>query len=148
MTARAERRALASSNLALEEKQSTGKQLKDAIASSEAKLASVKASLDAAALRLPCDSHPRAPVGAEDAARIAYMHGAPPVFNFKPRSHEELGASLGLFDNASGANIAGAGFTVLRGDGVLLELALIRWALDRVQVCFCVCACEARGTLA
>jgi len=27
-----------------------------------------------------------------------HMHGAPPVFNFKPRSHEELGASLGLFD--------------------------------------------------
>ena len=116
------------------DKQIEGRRLKEAIAASEHSLAAIKSTLDSAAQRLPCDSHPRAPVGPEDAARVAFVHGSQPVFAFPPRSHEELGESLGLFDTAAGVAIAGAGFNVLRGDGVLLEAALVRWALDRVRV--------------
>ena len=129
-----ERKSLASSPGAVADKQIEGRRLKEAISASEHSLAAVKATLDSAAQRLPCDSHPRAPVGPEDVARVAFVHGTQPVFAFQPRSHEELGEALGLFDTAAGVAIAGAGFNVLRGDGVLLEAALVRWALDRVRV--------------
>lgn len=97
----------------------------------EPRLAAAKAALLSAALQLPCDSHPDAPVGPEAAARVVATHGAPRTFDFPPRDHLELGRLLGLFDFGAGAAIAGSGFVVLRGDGVLLELALVQWALAR-----------------
>jgi seryl-tRNA synthetase len=44
------------------------------------------------------------------------------------RDHLELAA--GLIDMEAGARVAGSRFAYLRGDLVLLELALVRWALD------------------
>src|SRR4051794_24331490 len=44
------------------------------------------------------------------------------------RDHLELAG--GLIDMEAGARIAGSRFAVLRGDLVLLELALVRWALE------------------
>lgn len=55
--------------------------------------------------------------------------GAPPSFNFTPKDHVALGTALGLFDIAAGTGVAGSGFVVLKNDGVLLEQALINWAL-------------------
>ena len=45
-----------------------------------------------------------------------------------PRDHLELAGAL--VDMEAGARIAGSRFAVLRGDMVLLELALVRWALE------------------
>ena len=108
-----------------------GQQIKAALAKLEPQLAAVKSRLTAAALLIPCDSHPDAPIGAESAARVVKVVGTPPVFSFPPRDHIELGRRLGILDFEAGAAIAGAGFVVLRGDGVLLELALVQWALSR-----------------
>jgi seryl-tRNA synthetase len=44
------------------------------------------------------------------------------------RDHLEVGD--GMIDMEAGARIAGSRFAVLRGDLVLLELALVRWALE------------------
>jgi seryl-tRNA synthetase len=46
------------------------------------------------------------------------------------RDHLELAG--GLIDMEAGARVAGSRFAYLKGDLVLLELALVRWAIDRL----------------
>jgi seryl-tRNA synthetase len=126
---RSERNARAADRSKGYESQHEGRRLKDRIADVEAQLAESQRQLDDAALQLPCDSHPSAPIGDESAARLVMTHGTRPSFSFTPRSHEEVGKALGLFDMDAGRSIAGSGFVVLSGDGVLLESALVQWAL-------------------
>jgi seryl-tRNA synthetase len=130
---RAERNALSSSRDLTSVMQQEGKRLKEQISAAEADLARLTQELHAAASLLPCDSHPAAPVGDESNARVVFTHGEKPSFDFKPLSHEELGERLGLFDGAAGRAIAGTGFVVLTDDGVLLEAALVQWALEHAR---------------
>jgi seryl-tRNA synthetase len=56
--------------------------------------------------------------------------GKKPEFGFSPKDHLEIGETLGIIDFESGAKVAGSGFYYLKNEGVLLELALVRYALD------------------
>ena len=56
--------------------------------------------------------------------------GDPPDFGFEPRDHVELGLALGLFDIERGVKTSGARSYFLKGNGALLENALMRYALD------------------
>lgn len=56
--------------------------------------------------------------------------GEPPKFAFSPRSHLELGESLGLLDLKRAAKIAGTRFAVFMGQGAALLRALIQFMLD------------------
>ena len=53
-----------------------------------------------------------------------------PQFSFKPKDHVELGLLHGLFDIERGVKAAGTRSYYLKGDGALLENALMRYALD------------------
>jgi len=54
----------------------------------------------------------------------------PTRFDFDPQDHAALGEKLGILDFERGAKIAGARFTLLRGLGARLEMALISFFLD------------------
>ena len=71
------------------------------------------------------------PVGksAEDNVEILKW-GEPRKFEFKARSHIELGEALGLFDVARGVKLAGSRSYFLTGAGAILHNAVIRMALD------------------
>jgi seryl-tRNA synthetase len=56
--------------------------------------------------------------------------GTPPVFDFAPKPHYELGVDLGILDFERGVKLAGARFTVISGAGSLLNRALINLMLD------------------
>ena len=56
--------------------------------------------------------------------------GTPPVFDFEPKDHLQIGNALDIIDFPRGAKIAGAGFPVYKGAGALLERALINFMLD------------------
>jgi seryl-tRNA synthetase len=56
--------------------------------------------------------------------------GEPRRFAFEPLDHLALGAKLGLWDFDAGARVAGQKFYFLRGEAVLLDLALQRFALE------------------
>jgi seryl-tRNA synthetase len=56
--------------------------------------------------------------------------GEPTEFDFKPRDHVDLGAINGLLDSEAAAKIAGARFTVLKGDLSRLHRALAQFMLD------------------
>lgn len=51
-------------------------------------------------------------------------------FSFKPKNHLEIAEQLGMIDMERAAKIAGHGFYYLKGQLVLLEIALQRFALD------------------
>jgi len=56
--------------------------------------------------------------------------GNKPNFKFKPKDHLELAEKLDILDFERGAKVAGNGFYYLKGDGLLLELALVRYGIE------------------
>ncbi|MDR1106491.1 MAG: serine--tRNA ligase [Treponema sp.] len=108
-----------------------GKRLKADIDACEAELAAVDKELEAEARRIPNMAHPDAPVGREDKDNLEVKRsGRIPSFDFKPADHVKLGQDLDIVDFDSGTKVAGTKFYYLKNEGVFLELALIRYALD------------------
>ncbi len=80
---------------------------------------------------LPSD---KAPIGKNDKDNVEVRKwGTPAKFKFEPKSHIELGKSLGILDFETGAKVTGSQFFFLYGDGALLELALTRYALEKLS---------------
>ncbi|HET9164062.1 MAG TPA: serine--tRNA ligase [Solirubrobacterales bacterium] len=108
--------------------------LKERIEDGKAELEQVEAELDRVAAALPNLPDPDAPDGmTEEDAVVLREVGEPPSFDFEPRDHLEIGTALGLIDMESGARLSGSRFAYLKGDLVLLELALVRYAIDLVR---------------
>jgi seryl-tRNA synthetase len=71
------------------------------------------------------------PAGKSEAENVEVMRwGQPPVFDFAPKPHWELGESLGILDLERAAKISGARFAVYWGLGARLERALASFMLD------------------
>lgn len=58
--------------------------------------------------------------------------GEVPKFDFEPHSAEELSEKLNLADFERGSKISGSKFYFLKGQAVILEMALVRMALDEL----------------
>lgn len=110
-----------------------GKQLKDQVAINEAAFRTVEAELRAAQSRIPNLTHPDAPIGGEAESVTVREWGRKPKFDFKPLDHVELAARLDLIDFEAGARVAGSGFYFLKNEAVLLELALVQYAVEKVR---------------
>ncbi|WP_437225723.1 serine--tRNA ligase [Planctomicrobium sp. SH661] len=110
-----------------------GKQLKDKVAVNEAALRTVEAELRAEQTRIPNLTHPDAPIGGEAESVTVREWGRKPKFDFKPLDHVELAAKLDLIDFEAGAKVAGSGFYFLKNEAVLLELALVQYAIEKVR---------------
>jgi seryl-tRNA synthetase len=88
--------------------------------------------LDELLSRVPNLPHPDVPVGPDmRAAVIVRKEGEKREFDFSPRSHLELGETLGLIDFKRAAKITGSNFALYKGPGALLERALINFMLDQ-----------------
>ncbi|XP_034023765.1 serine--tRNA ligase, mitochondrial isoform X2 [Thalassophryne amazonica] len=85
------------------------------------------------ALRLPNTTHPDVPVGDETQARVLELVGHKPEFDFKPKSHVELGETLGLIRQRHLSHVSGQRSYYLRGAGAKLQTALQNFALDILQ---------------
>ncbi|MBP7651777.1 serine--tRNA ligase [Candidatus Dependentiae bacterium] len=53
-----------------------------------------------------------------------------PIFDFEPKSHWDIGVSLGILDFERAAKITGSRFVILKNEGAQLERALINFMLD------------------
>jgi seryl-tRNA synthetase len=87
-----------------------------------------KEAVDELLARLPNLPDPSAAPGPED--ELVREVGTPPSFAFEPRDHLELAGER--IDMDSAAKLSGSRFAYLRGELVLLELALVRWALEKL----------------
>jgi len=114
------------------EKLITGsREMKQQIPAKEAELYEVEARLRDEQLKIPNMTHPDSPIGRDDSENVEIRRsGEIPEFSFEPKDHVELGELLGIIDFEAGAKTTGSKFYFLRGDAVLLELGLIRYALD------------------
>jgi seryl-tRNA synthetase len=109
-------------------------ELKQEIESGKAELEQVDADLQRVATALPNLPDADAPEGmTEEDAVVLREEGERTSFDFEPRDHLEIGSELGLIDMEAGARVSGSRFAYLKGDLVLLELALVRFALDLVR---------------
>ncbi len=107
-------------------------------------------------LTLPNLPHASVPVGrtAADNQEVG-RHGEPPVFDFEPKPHWDLGTQLGILDFERATRMSGTRFSVLLGMGARLARALINFMLDlharehgyvEVEPPFLVNAAALRGT--
>jgi seryl-tRNA synthetase len=83
--------------------------------------------------RLPNPPDASVPDGAteEDAVELRRV-GEPPEFAFEPRDHLDLARERGWIDTERGSRLSGSRFVYRMGEFALLELALYRFALDRL----------------
>ena len=108
------------------------RQLKVKLEEMEAELETVETSLTEVAATLPNLPDPTSPDGYTDEdAELVREVGEIPDFGFEPKDHVQL-AGDGIELEAA-AKVSGARFAYLKGDLVMLEFALVRWALETLR---------------
>jgi seryl-tRNA synthetase len=110
-----------------------GRRLKDEVSALEPQLSEARADLEQKMLAIPNLLHPESPEGGEEDFKLIRRVGEPRAFDFQPLTHLELNEKLDLFDFESAAKVSGQKWYYLKNDGVLLELALTRHALDHAM---------------
>jgi seryl-tRNA synthetase len=82
-------------------------------------------------LTIPNIPHDTVPLGKDenDNAEVRKW-GNPREFDFEPLNHWDIAEKLGIIDFETGAKIAGARFSLMRGAGARLERALMNFMLD------------------
>jgi seryl-tRNA synthetase len=110
-----------------------GKELKELVSANETELKAAEAQVRDLQVRIPNLTHPDAPVGGEDAIRIERTWGDKPKFDFEPLDHVALAEKLDLVDLEAGSKVAGHGFYYLKNEAVLLELALVQYAVHKLR---------------
>jgi seryl-tRNA synthetase len=106
------------------------KQLREQVAGLEARIKEVHSEQRAALALIPNMSHPDAPVGTTAADnKVLGRWGEPRRFDFPARDHVALAEALDLVDFEAGAKVAGQKFYYLKNEAVLLELALVQYAM-------------------
>jgi seryl-tRNA synthetase len=104
---------------------------KGLIPEKEVELSAVEGRLREEMLKIPNMTHPDVPIGKDETENVEIRRsGEISTFGFEPKDHVELGEALGIVDFEAGTKVAGSKFYFLRKDAVLLELGLVRYALD------------------
>jgi len=82
---------------------------------------------------LPNPPHESVPVGDTDEDNVEISRwGEPPEFGFDGEDHVDIGDRLDLIDIERAAKVSGSRFAYLKGAAVMLEFALVRWALGQL----------------
>jgi seryl-tRNA synthetase len=72
-------------------------------------------------------------IGKDDSENtVLRTWGEPTTFDFEPKEYTELGSSLDIIDTERATKTSGARFGFLKGDGALLEIALINFAISKL----------------
>ena len=104
--------------------------LRETIDSGKEELEAIEGALRELTLVLPNIPDDDAPDGmVEEDAVVLREVGEPPSFDFEPRDHLDIGTELGLIDMESAARLSGSRFAYLKGDLVMLEFALVQFAI-------------------
>lgn len=109
-----------------------GKQLKEELAQIETDLKAIDGQYDALLASIPNMPLDYVPVGAsEDDNVVIRTVGEPTNFEFTPKHDHELGAETAAdwIDKERAAKISGSRFAYLKGDIVLLQMALVQYVM-------------------
>jgi seryl-tRNA synthetase len=107
------------------------KQVSEQIKQSDERIAELDARQRELLLTIPNIPHSSVPDGTSAADNLEVRRwGAPPVFDFQPKPHWEVGERAGILDLPAASKITGARFAVYKGWGARLERALANFFLD------------------
>ena len=68
--------------------------------------------------------------GEKENNKVLKQFGKKPSFKFQSKDHVQLAEDLNLIDYKRGAKMSGSGFWVYKGDGAVLEWALLNYFID------------------
>ena len=106
-------------------------QLKDQVKTSEEQWKAAAAEVEKLLLGVPQPPDEDVPAGKDASENVVlYRWGQPRKFEFKPKTHVELGESLGILDFAAGVRLSGTRSYFLKGAGAELHWAVLRLAMD------------------
>lgn len=92
------------------------------------------ATRDKIRMTIPNILHNDVPVGADEGGNTLHsVHGIKPVFDFEPRTHNELIEMNKWVDLKRAAKITGSRFFFLKGDLARLEFALQQFSVDFIR---------------
>ena len=112
---------------------SKGKQLKEEMGEKESALKELKDKFDRLMLWVPNVPADDVPIGQDSTGNvIVRTYGEKKSFDFEPKNHLELIENLGIADTKRGAKIGGFRSYFIVGKGMLLEQAILRYALDHM----------------
>ncbi len=105
--------------------------LKEKMAAMKNEIAILEKEYSEEVLKIPNLAAPEVPYGKNEEDNVPIRHfGTPTRFGFKPLDHVELGKRLDILDFEAATKVAGPKFYFFKNEAVLLELGLIRFALD------------------
>ena len=108
-----------------------GKELKERLEKAEAALRAVEEELNTFLMQIPNPPAIDVPIGKDESGNVEVKKvGDLPHFDFTPLPHEEIALGLDGVDFKRAVKMAGTRAYMLKGDVMLLEQALLRFALD------------------
>ncbi|MFC1600026.1 serine--tRNA ligase [Patescibacteria group bacterium] len=109
------------------------KTLKENLKMKEQALEDLVEVLDALVIQVPNPPFDEVPEGKDDEDnRIERTFSEPTKFDFEPRDHMAIAKDLDLLDMEKAAESSGARFYYVKNDLVLMEFALIQYALSKI----------------
>ncbi len=116
--------------LAKERNIEAGKELKNKLEKEEQALKAVEQERTQWLYRIPNPALADIAVGDESRNEVVRKVGEIKKFDFKPLDHLEIGERLDIIDVKRAAKVSGTRFAYLKNDGVLLEFAIVQFALE------------------
>ncbi len=108
-----------------------GKKIKSDLQKKEPELERIEKEFQEILNQIPNPALSMVPVGKNEKDNVEIRKwGTPRAFEFTPKDHLELGKNLGILDFETGAKVSGSQFYFWYRDGVLLELALVSYAME------------------
>jgi len=109
------------------------KTLDSEITSIEKEVTRAKAKTHDYLMRLPNLLHETVPVGRNENDNVQIRSwGVIPTFDFAVKNHIDLGLNLDIIDIERAGKVTGSRFFYLKREGVLLDLALMSFALEQI----------------
>ncbi len=110
-----------------------GRRLKQELKDIEPELKQVETAYTDLMLQVPNPPAEDVPIGPDESAnKVIKTWGDTPKFDFNPKPHHTLAENLGLYDAKRAVRIAGNRAYFLKGDLVLLEQAILNYALAKM----------------
>lgn len=111
-----------------------GKEIKEQLKTQEPKLKEIEEKWQELMYQVPNIPAEDVPLGKDESGnQVKKQVGDLPEFSFEPKSHQEIMEGLGWLDTKRAVRIAGFRAYFLKGDGLKLEQAILRYALRKLS---------------
>ncbi len=108
-----------------------GKRIKTELEIDEHVLKAVEDELNQWLLKIPNPAKDDVKIGKDESENeVVRKSGEPTKFDFTPLDHLEIGQALDIIDVERASKVSGSRFAYLKNEGVLLEFALVQFALE------------------